>query len=366
MTIEEKKRKLYYRIMKRFWWFLIFFTLMTLSSFAQTREDISVYIRPVIGTPEQAVFFAENFAMETAAAGYKVVEDQHEADYSIKLEVKPNMILYEDGVEEPAPPDEPQLTLQLTLIRNADDVEVISFSYPFNEMEDMYNYNLYLLYEAMANVPLTKLGDIPVPEDEDWWRNKWLYVRMSMDYPVVTTHQLLPDGLYGGNAIYDSLTPGKYAPLDHKVRAVPGATIGLELQYLYWMSAEFDFILRFGDPIGYSFIPELGLALKFPIKPAKHFMLEPFLAGSLSMNTADHYSSFPPMAVGGGFQFGVKGGSMGAFFADAAFLYSLGHVVTKNTDASLPDPHNIHWNRYVFSVGVGYKIGFINRPERKK
>ena len=339
--------------------------LVTGSVFAQTREDTSIYIQPVMGSPEQAAFFQENFAMETAAAGYAIADTKREADYSIQLSVKPNMVLYDDGTEEQAPEDEPQFILNLVLIRNEDDIEMVAFSYPFTDVTDMYEFNLYLLYEAMANVPLTKLGDIPIPEDNNWWRNKWLYVRMTLDYPVVNTHQLLSDGLWGGAAIYDdTIVPVRYAPLDHKVRVVPGVTIGVELQFLNWMSGEFDFLLRFGDPMSYTFIPELALSLRFPIKPkTKHFMIEPYIQGALSMNTADHYSSFPSFAAGGGVQFGVKGGDMGAVFAYGSFLYSIGQVITNNTDATLPKPSQIHWNRYVVSIGVGYKIGFFNRPE---
>ena len=340
---------------------------VSFSAFTQTREDVRIYIAPVVASPEQAAFFHENFSIETAAAGYTVTEDRHEADYTLELEVKPNVIHYDDGTVEPAPPDEKQFILQITLLRNVDEVEIVAFSYPFTDVDEMYDYNLYLLYEAMANVPMTKTTEVAAIKSDDWWRNKWLYLRLSLDYPVVTTHQLLPDGLLGGVAIYDdTIVPTRYAPLDHKVRAVPGATIGIELQYLYWMSAEADFIMRFGDPIGYSFIPELGLMLKFPIKPDTHFMLEPFLNGTLSMNTADHYSSFPPLALGGGLQIGVKAGDMGAVFVGASFLYSIGHVITHNNDETLPKPSTIHWNRYVFNMSLGYKIGFFNRPERNK
>ena len=336
------------------------------SVLAQTREDIRIFIPPVIAVrSDQAAFFQENFAIETAAAGYSLAEKQSEAEYNLKLEVKPNIILYDDGTEEQAPPDDKQFVLQVTLFDNVNFSEVVSFSFPFTDLEEMYDYNLYLLYEAIANVPLTKLGDevIVVEREDDWWRNKWLYLRVSFDYPVVTTHQLKPKGLHGGNAIYDPNDTSHYKELDHQVRVVPGATVGLELQFLNWMSMEVDFAFRFGDPSNtYTFIPGLLGELKFPIKPSKHFMLEPFMLVSSWMDTADHYKHFPWLGVGGGFQLGIKSGNMGALFVDANFIYTVGDVVSQNPQIDqYPEPKNIHWNRYCIGIGIGYKLGLFDR-----
>jgi len=87
-------------------WVLILWLVLAVSVSAQTRKDVKIYIPPVRAEAEQAAYFMENFSMETRGAGYTLTETPDDADYSLLLEVKPNMIIYDDGTEEPAPPDE--------------------------------------------------------------------------------------------------------------------------------------------------------------------------------------------------------------------------------------------------------------------
>ncbi|MDR3020726.1 MAG: hypothetical protein LBU66_07470, partial [Treponema sp.] len=133
---------------------LVFIGLLSVTTaiFAQTREDIQVHVLPVTGTPEQAAFFRDNFEMEIKGAGYTTTYIATEADYLFQLEVKPNMISYDDGTQEQAPAEEGQFLLHLTLIRNEDRTEMVAFSFPFTQLEEMYDFNLKLVYEAMANV----------------------------------------------------------------------------------------------------------------------------------------------------------------------------------------------------------------------
>jgi hypothetical protein len=275
------------------------------------------------------------------------------------------MILYDDGTQELAPPDEKQSVLYITLLNNEENSEVVTFGFPFTELNEMDEFNLYLLYEAMANVPLTKFaGEFELPEPEpDYWRNKWIYLRAAFSYPIIS-YELKSEGLHYGVGIYNQ-DPGtgeiKFSELDHKVRATPGFIVGLEFQFLNWMSAELDFEMMFGDPVGNSFIPGIGAQIKFPIKPSDRFMLEPYLAFSSILNTSDTYAQYPFFGLGGGFQFGVKAGSMGAFVIDANFIYSIGEVITNNTNKEFPKPSQIHWNSWTVGLSVGYKIGFFNR-----
>ena len=95
-------------------------------------------------------------------------------------------------------------------------------------------------------------------------------------------------------------------------------------------------------------------------------MLEPYLMGISQINMGDIYLSLPFWAAGGGFQFGVKGGSMGAFFIDVNFLYTFGEVKTINASKTHPKPEVIEWNRFALGIGLGYKIGFIDRPKRER
>ena len=326
---------------------------------AQTREDIRVYIPPVLAQdPYHSRFFQENFAMELRGAGYTGAGSYADCDYILNLEVKPNMILYDDGTSEQASIDEKQFVLLISLVRNADKIEVVCFSYLFDTTDEMHEFNLYLLYAAMANVPISRITTVT----DDNWRNKWFYIRFSFDYPI-TFYQLLSiNYLYGP----DPGNPGTniFRPIDHRISPYPAATIGIELQYLNWMSVEFNFNLSFSDPMSNAFIPAIQIEQKFPIKPSNHFMLEPYAAISFPLNTSIRALHFPRMGVGGGFQLGVKAGSSGAVFVDVNCLYFLGDVIMRNEDAIYINPHEIHYSRYVIGFGIGFKTGFFNRPRR--
>ena len=341
---------------KRFFCFLTFFFLGGLCIYAQSREDIKIFIPPVIAPVEQALYFHENFAMETAGAGYTITDIQSEADYNLRLEVKPNIIIYDDGFEEPAPPDEPQFVLNIHLVRNDDDVEIVAFSFPFTEVDEMYDYNLYLLYEAMANVPFTKELEIG-PDDR--WRNKWIYLRASIDYPVTFYALKSPHFL---THVGDG--PDFPVPLDHKIAPWLAATLGVEFQYLNWMSTEISFNLSFSDPVSTAFVPAFQLEQKFPIKPDLHFMIEPYLAVSFPVITSPGVS-VPPIyfGVGGGAQFGIKGGDSGAFLLDINFIYFLGDVNVAVDTTKYREPQE-KYNRFVLGLGLGYKFGFIDRPKK--
>jgi hypothetical protein len=304
------------------------------------------------------MFFAENFKMELVGANYAVVDSQADSDYSMNLAITQDV---EDAyVDETGAEVAGQIIniLTISLQDSKDGREILQFSWAFETLEEMYEWNLHLIYQAMANVPLTKLTAAP---DTNHWRNKWIYVRASFDYPI--TFYANPDPL----AIQEpasNASPGSqpaWDVLDHKVLPFPGLTLGAEFQFLNWMSVEGDFQINFGDPISTTFIPAINVALKFPLKPSKHFMIEPYGIVTFPTPTTTGTLSFPKLGVGGGIQFGVKGGSRGAFFVEANYVHYIGKVETKNTDTVKTEPSTIKWSRFSVGLGIGYKVGFFNR-----
>jgi hypothetical protein len=149
--------------------------------------------------------------------------------------------------------------------------------------------------------------------------------------------------------------------LDHKISPFPAATFGFELQYLYWMSTEFNFNLSFSDPMSTSFIPAIQIEQKFPIKPSSYFMIEPYAVVSFPLNTSTKSLQFPKVGVGGGCQFGVRGGDMGAFCVDVNYIHFIGDVKMANGSTVYPNPPSITYRRFSVGMGIGYKVGFFNR-----
>ena len=90
-------------------------------------------------------------------------------------------------------------------------------------------------------------------------------------------------------------------------------------------------------------------------------MIEPYLAVSFPMETSSAVKQFPLLGTGGGFQFGVKGGNIGAFFLDINFIYFIGDVVIKKDYYPTNDPNDVHYRRFTVGLGLGYKMGFFNR-----
>jgi hypothetical protein len=288
-----------------------------------------------------------------------VTEDSRQADYTLNLEVKPHMIMYDDGSQERATEEDLLYILEVSLLNNKDRKEIVSFDYAFNSTDEMYEYNLYLLYQTMANVPLTKLsGKEELPE---YWRNKWIYLRASFDYPITFYQLMNPYEIWGPRP--NSSNPDEVVRqgLNHEISPFPAATFGFEFQYLNWMSTEFSFNLSFSDPMSNSLIPAIQIEQKFPIKPSKNFMIEPYAVVSFPMNTSSKSVQFPKMGVGGGCQLGVRGGDMGAFFVDINYIHFLGDVVMRNENQVYKNPKSITYNRFAVGLGIGYKVGFYNR-----
>ena len=186
------------------------------------------------------------------------------------------------------------------------------------------------------------------------WQNKWLYLRATFDFPVFVYQQ--------SNDWALNPSTSETSTVNSEYRFTAGFTIGLEFQFLNWMSTELDLLLRYGDPRDFSaFVLGLGLQLKFPIKPSNLFMLEPYVMANALMNTSNEYLYFPPLGLGGGFQFAIKSPGVGAFLADLHFLYTPQDVHSKNPRGEGWTPERFSWTRYTIGLGIGYKIGFIDR-----
>ncbi|MDR2552262.1 MAG: hypothetical protein LBD31_03730 [Treponema sp.] len=308
---------------------------------AQTRDDIRVYVpRPVAeaGGVEQQNFFEENFKAEVSGAGYGLAENISQGDYTLQLTIKGNEF-YEDYEGEE------QYDLLIQLLRNSDGVEMVQFTFPFTELEEMYEWNLYLVYQALANVPMTKLTAIP---KTDHWRNKWLYVGLAGGIDV----SWIVAKSYVKNAQSGEATGLGYdqASLEPAVAAM------IEYHFLKFVSAEIDAKLRFYSLEGYnhSFAPSLAAVLKGVLKPSDQFMLELYGGVEFPMATSVEVK-LPVMAVLGGIQLGIRGGEMGALFMDISVTYDLGNTKTSNNWG------NGEYHRFQLGVMMGYKLGFFDK-----
>jgi hypothetical protein len=307
---------------------------------AQTRSRMSVYIpMPSGGTAAQRAYFQEAFKTELIGANYPSAETKEASAFSLQLDIQDSPY-FDPSLQ--VDDDNPRYMLGITLERSNDSVELVSFSFPFNDTESMTNWNLFLLYQAMANASM--------PEDEaeaaapviilppaDDWRNKLLYISAGLGLDM---------GYY--------LRPGTY--ITDLGYTLPLAAVGLEWHFHNYLSLEAVLNARFvHNREDYLFTPGAAALLKGVLKPGA-VMLEPY--GGAEYNLAVPLSTpIPWLSVVGGLQAGVRGGARTAFTLDFRVSNSLLGSMT------LP-PDDEPYSTLKFSILAGFKIGFrdSNKP----
>ena len=349
--------------------FLLFLWPLSLG-FAQT--DLHIFIEGGSAIEGHRDFFMNNFKMEAISLAVTVTETRNESNFTIRFRT--------EGTDDPDFP----FVILMTLLDNRDDREIVSFDWPFSSLEEMYSYNQFVLYQAVALIPKDDLGTesdgasgggeeriVEVPTEVDKrWQYKRLYVRASLDYPVAF-YQLQPTGLYQGEGLWDGATNSPLVEdIDNITMPQPGLTIGVEWPFLSFLSAEVQMMATLGDPTGYTFVNAIAGAQLKGIFRTETFMLQPYGAFQMHMpfTISPEFAQFPPFFAGGGMQVNVKGFTDGAFFLDVNFMLNLGDVLMHNRYLATPWPETIHYQHFVFTIGIGYKFGFLGerKPPVKK
>jgi len=247
----------------------------------------------------------------------------------------------------------------------------------YSSIDDVYNFFPLLIYNMFSQInakkapvkktPAKKAApEIKAAPNVEDWRNKWLYLRESFDFPI-TFYKLKGDGLIAGSGVYDGEfdSPDKISQLDNKVVTLPAITLGAEVQLLNWLSIEPNFQIGWEYLYDRDFITvAAGLELKFPLKFIENIMLEPYVAVAFPVYTSSEvFNSFPTRAFGVGCQFGTKGWkNSDSIFIDINYMYNIGDAVTSNPYKDLyPEPEEIHYQRSAIRLGIGYKFGVIDR-----
>jgi hypothetical protein len=338
----------------------LFFTILVLlavSSFAQDIRNRYLYIDGSASKMEHVDFFKRSLTMEATGCGYVITSTMGEALHTLRFRVV-SETLYDPDYDM----DFEQNTITMTLQRNEDSATLVTFDYSFASIDETYTYMRTLFLNSVTPIPIPFLTE----EGTQW--DKWVYFRASFDYPV-TFYFLQPTGLVGTPAIgvyYTDPDKGertRVSPLDHKIMAMPGATLGVEYQRFNFLSFELNFQLSMGDTRDNYYVnTAAGLDLKVPIK-FKNVMLVPYGEFLYTFHISPIFSEFPPFAAGGGVQFCVRGGKNGAFFVDAKYMFSFGDAVMHNLYELTPEPAVIHYKRSHLGIGIGYKIGVADRPK---
>jgi hypothetical protein len=321
------------------------FSLVGPAVFAQTRMTVRIFVAPMeSGTAEEQEYFMTNMKMEFTGAAYEVVETREDSDYNVVLSISRQEVEAESGTGM-----EILNTVSLGLFVTETGRELITLSWDYNEVSDMNMWNLFLITQAMANAPISKIpaGAMlappvpppppPPPPEEKVYVNPlnkllWCGPEISQGYaflgegPRVSgalafEYDFLPFMGVGTGFGYQVLFPLYFDT------------------YSYWHIMEYNFFvpvqLKFLFAVeNYLIIPHVGAELGF---------------GNLGMTAnlnAGGGMKFNP-TVTGGVNFRLPMGP-GAFDIGCIGMYNLGINI---------------WGA---EFTIGYKFGFLPRAKKNK
>jgi len=351
--------------------FLTVLLTLAVSSFASDLPNRSLFFEGTARDLDQITFFMNNFKMEAMSMGFKVSDFRHEAGFTFRFEIQPYSDEYEPHIK---------FIILISLIYNETNMEMASFGWPFGEIEEMFEHNQFLFYRAAALIPpitdevLEEIVQAASAEavskaaaGDGAWRNKFLYLRASVDMPI-SFYLLQPTGLAGGNTSVFAQGPDgdpeNLIPLDHKIMPLPGLTLGTEFQFYSFFSIEANFQVFMADPWAASINLAVGAELKFPLELFHNFTIVPYAAFTYPFLSGflPSFERFPPFFVGGGVYINARGHESQSFFFNINFMTSFWDAYRKNPYGNYaPEPAEIHYKRFTIGISVGYKYGFINR-----
>jgi len=339
----------------------IFFSA-ALFSFAQDFElpNRNLYIEGSAEVSSHRTYFMDNFKMEASALGFNVVDNKADAGYTFKFDSQ----RYEGD-----------FIVLITLTLNDGDVEIVNFGWPYSNLDEMYEYNQFVFFKAAVLIPGVNEDELRTMMAQERidprWRNKWVYLRVTFDYPIAFNILKKSDELIGGSGAYLGKfdKPDNIQHIDHKILPMPGATVGIEIQPLNFLRLEVNFQAHLGNTEDNMFLNlAAGAALKVPLKFFKSFDIVPYGAFLYPLTISPDYVKFPQFFVGGGVEVDVKMGKSGALVFDFNYMLPFpltDTVVMKNPYTTAPNPPEIHFNRFDLGIKVGYKVGLFNRRSRK-
>ena len=369
-------------ILKKVGFFIFFFSLSALMCLQAQDNAIRIFIEGTAEDPEHLAYFLDNFDIETVALGVTATRTKEEAAYTFRFR------------SEKASSGNGWILL-MWLFNNETGAEMVSYSWAFQELTEMYTFNQFVLFQSVALIPrpvtivqvpgatIGEDGELVLPEGmgiDDSWSRKLFYLRLSLDYPVnfYDTRQVEYDTdvnwANGNNKPGDKGAKGRFPQY---TMVFPGLTLGFELAPLSFLSLELQARANYGDTTGYftdnanGFVGLSAAAqLKGILRPSPTFMVQPYMVFSIPLVFSPEFTdgdektqpgnefkppdSLPP-TLGGGVQVNVRGSDKGAFFLDVGFASMLDTFYLANHESTFPQ--NIPYTHFSFSIGVGYKFG---------
>lgn len=112
--------------------------------FESAHSNMYVYISPASGgTAEEREYFNFNLQEEVKGSGYAVADSENNSDFFIEVELS-----YDREYDEHI--------ITLILYRTTTGELLVTSGMVYETLDEMYDWNLILIYRVMANAPISK------------------------------------------------------------------------------------------------------------------------------------------------------------------------------------------------------------------
>jgi len=309
---------------------------------AQSRPpDATIFVTPVTGNGSKSddnTFFYKQLLMEVIAQDFSLAKTQKSANYTLVGSLDRYAII------------EGQYSFYLELRENKTGKLRADGALLYETDEDARQQFPFLVSSLLYTIPGVTYADYIEDEDTDEdWRDKLLYLGFGAKWTPgfysgtktqPATQSRVPAGFQGGLSLefhfvsFMSLETGVQAQLDGVNVTVTANTTPKSYKGVI-----------FGVP----------LLLKLCLKPGANSMLEPYVGAYFNVfQLGDLKPSM--LSMGAGLQYSLKAGP-GAVFLEAGGAMDL-------SKSKVPKASNAEYHRINVQVGLGYKIGLIQRETK--
>jgi len=117
--------------------FFILFMVIAASSFAFEFPNRSIYVEGIADDPGHEIYFISNFITEAAALGFTVANYRGDAGFILRFNSRRYTDEYDPSIN---------YNVSVYLIDKETDMEVVSLRLAYAALEDMYEFNQFLVY----------------------------------------------------------------------------------------------------------------------------------------------------------------------------------------------------------------------------
>jgi hypothetical protein len=309
--------------------FLLFILITGGFLSAQMYRETRIYVPPIdgVGFIDDLAWFYRQITTEITSLHRTLGRARRFSDYVITGRLAP---IEGEEIELLPGSENDEYVLYVELVDNATEEAIgnqyITYLYPDDNTANALSV---IIYNMLSPIP----DSIEIYSEEDNWRNKFIYLAASFAWtPTVfrSTYQS-----FNGNSVSGSVM------MDVHFLSFLGLKAGGEILQ--------DWIAVYDDKSYSGMVLEFPAALMYVLRLRDNLLLEPYLGVTVNLPLMGEITP-SPISWMAGIDIGVKAG-----FGILTFEPRFAMDITKSTVGSTA------YNRYKVHVGVGYKVGFIQR-----